>query len=106
MTDKDKNLKSFLENNTKSELKKPINEFSEILGKIEDKPASIFKLPRWFYATAGVITISLFAAYFSSTSNFSTNDEQLMTFLSSSLDDSSLYSDDYDDDVSLLSLVN
>ena len=59
MTDKDKNLKSFLENNTKSELKKPINEFSEILGKIEDKPASIFKLPRWFYATAGVITICL-----------------------------------------------
>jgi len=48
MTNDDKNLKAFMKKNTKAELKKTINEFSEILAKVEQRPASIFQIPKWY----------------------------------------------------------
>ncbi len=106
MTDKDKNLKVFLKENTQAELKKPINEFSEILGKIENKPTRLFNIPKWLYATAGAIAVSMFVVYISPPNINGTNDEQLMAFLESSLDGASIYEDESDESNTLLSLVN
>ena len=105
MTDnKDNDLKSFLKENTKSELNKPVNEFSNILNQIEKKPFNIFKIPNWGYAATAVLVTSLFIGYSFNQSAYSPNDEQLMLFLTSSLDDS-LYEDDASESATLLSLL-
>jgi|GEM_PF-4024028 len=49
--------------------------------------------------------LSVFAVYFSSTTSVTSQDEKLMTFLSSNLDEENIYNDNNMEDITLLNLV-
>ena len=97
MTNKNDPFKEFITKNTSENLKKPVNEFSEILQKVENKK-SFLTAPKWLILALTTASIAISVNLFLPKNNLQHLNDDDLTFLFESYDDS-FYDEDSDEDL-------
>lgn len=93
MANENDNFKDFIAKNTKQDLQKPVNEFAEIIDKIEHKK-SFLGLPHWLLSSLSTacLVLIVFTFYNYSPSHQDISDDEI-SFLFNNYDDS-IYEDE------------